>query len=745
MAVGVFSSLCLLFECSLAQSVADYCVRLSATVYTNPPEIRLSWTADTQAISYTVYRKEVDSTDWGSSLDLPASSTNYSDVSVVTGHAYEYRVTKLAATYGGDGYVCAGIEVPLSEFRGKLILIVDSTQATSLATELDRLQQDLVGDGWTVLRRNVSRMSVSPADTGGTAWTARSNEVYNVKSIVMNEYIADPSKVKGIFLFGRVPVPYSGLIYPDDHTDHRGAWPADVYYGEIDGDWTDTVADSTAATDPRNDNVPGDSKFDFNRPPSSVELQVGRVDLANLPAFSLNETELLRRYLGKNHSYRHKIITIDRRALIDDHLNILSGQAIAVSGWRNFAPCVGASNTFTGDWLTTLSSQSYLWGYGCGGGTYTSCSGVASTAQLATNDPHVIFTALFGSYFGDWDTTDNLLRASISTPTYTLTSVWSARPHWLFHHMALGETIGFSARLTQNNVNLYFPNRNPREVHIALMGDPTLRMHPVGPASSLTIARNSTHGVDLCWTSSTDTVAGYHVYRAATSAGPFTRLNSSLIVGTNYTDPVVTSDTYMVRAVKLEVSASGSYWNASQGIFGALPPNRPPVAPDRQAATPQGHALHLAIEKLLAGASDPDGDTLSISGVSATSTNGGIVSLTASDIVFEPDAGFFGNDRFSYTVADGRGGVTVVQVDVNVVPEDQISPNIIMAPVILPNGHFYVGFAGIPFFSYTIQYSAHIEGPWTTLTNISAGTNGLFDFEDPSENVPARFYRCAEP
>ena len=58
---------------------------------------------------------------------------------------------------------------------------------------------------------------------------------------------------------------------------------------------------------------------------------------------------------------------------------------------------------------------------------------------------------LFGSYFGDWDSTNNLLRAAIATPTYTLTCAWVGRPSWYFHHMALGETIGFSTMLSQNN------------------------------------------------------------------------------------------------------------------------------------------------------------------------------------------------------------------------------------------------------------------------------------------------------
>jgi len=102
---------------------------------------------------------------------------------------------------------------------------------------------------------------------------------------------------------------------------------------------------------------------------------------------------------------------------------------------------------------------------------------------------------------------------------------------------------------------------------MGLMGDPTLRMHVVAPPSALGIRTNGAGGVDLNWNASPDTVVGYHVYRAPTVAGPFTRLNGSLLTSTNYTDPVVTTNVYMVRAVKLEVSGSGSYYNASQGIF----------------------------------------------------------------------------------------------------------------------------------------------------------------------------------
>ena len=76
----------------------------------------------------------------------------------------------------------------------------------------------------------------------------------------------------------------------------------------------------------------------------------------------------------------------------------------------------------------------------------------------------------------------NFLRAPLGSTTYTLTSSYGSRPHFFVHHMALGETIGFTTRLTQNNAGGYEPvGIGSRLVHTALHGDPTLRMHPVIP------------------------------------------------------------------------------------------------------------------------------------------------------------------------------------------------------------------------------------------------------------------------
>jgi hypothetical protein len=528
----------------------DRCVLVGAEVRKSPPQIELRWTADPKAGAYNVFRKSPSDSTWaeiGETLD--GKDTRYVDTAVQAGVAYEYKILKSGMAgekaYKGSGYLQAGIDVPLCDQRGKALLIVDAAQAAPLADGLKRLQRDLAGDGWTVLRHDVAP-DAKPAD---------------VKAWIKETYDADPKNVRTVFLFGRVPVPYSGDLNPDGHGDHRGAWPADAYYGDMDGTWTDAVVDSPKASRAENRNLKEDGKFDPSQLPSPVELQVGRVDLSQMPAFKKTETELLQRYLDKDHAYRHGTLQAERRGLICDKFGDFRGEAFVSSGWRNFAPLIGDEQVHAADWFTTLGADSYLVAQGSGAGGYQSCAGVGTTADFAAKPTKAVFTLLFGSYFGDWDSRDNLLRAPLASESHGLVSVWAGRPHWYLHPMGLGETIGYCARLTQNNRGLYAPTGGfPGGVHIALMGDPTLRLHRVLPPSSPVLK-----GTTLSWAASPDAGATYHVYSAADETGPFTRLTESAIKETTVT--VAKATVYMVRAVKLETGPSGSYVNASQGVF----------------------------------------------------------------------------------------------------------------------------------------------------------------------------------
>ena len=129
------------------------------------------------------------------------------------------------------------------------------------------------------------------------------------------------------------------------------------------GAWTDSSVNNTNAEYARNWNVPGDGKFDPSSFPAAVELQVGRVDLSNFTAFDKSEKELLRQYLNKDHNFRHKLITAERRGLIHDSTGIRGGEAFAASAWRVFAPLFGPGSVTAvpiGKWFPTLTAQSYL-------------------------------------------------------------------------------------------------------------------------------------------------------------------------------------------------------------------------------------------------------------------------------------------------------------------------------------------------------------------------------------------------
>jgi hypothetical protein len=551
-----------------------YAVEVSATVQTAPAQITLQWAADPYATSYTISRKTPAATAWTQLTSLGGSINSWSDPNVANGGSYEYAITKSTSLgYKGTGYILAGINAPMIENRGKLVLIVDNTHAAALANELARLQQDLVGDGWTVIRHDVARTATPP----------------QIKNLIKNAYNSDPTNVKSVFLFGHVAVPYSGNYYPDGHPDHQGAWTADSYYGDMDGTWTDSTVNNSGAEKLWNRNVPGDGKFDQSDLPSDIELAVGRVDLYNMTCFSnkawsRSELDLLRAYLNKNHNFRHGRIVVPRRGLVCDNFGESGGEAFASSGWRNFAPFFGAQNNVQvayGQYFNTLRDNGYLWSYGTGGGSWYTCNGVGSSDDFANTEIKTVFTAYLGSYFGDWDNESAFLRAPLGSG-YALASAWAGRPHWFFHPMALGETIGTATKLSQNNRygGLYAAqNWGTRQVHISLLGDPTLRMHPVIPPYNV-----AANGGTITWSPSNDTaIQGYNVYRANSLNGPFAKISGATPVPTLFfVDPApVSGAVYMVRTVKLEQSGSGTYLNLSQGIFssGSIVPDPTPTAP----------------------------------------------------------------------------------------------------------------------------------------------------------------------
>ncbi|HTG45953.1 MAG TPA: fibronectin type III domain-containing protein [Verrucomicrobiae bacterium] len=367
----------------------------------------------------------------------------------------------------------------------------------------------------------------------------------------------------------------------------------------MDGAWTDATVNTQTAERDVNWNVPGDGRFDQSTLPSPVELMMGRVDLSNLTCFSnksnsRSELDLLRQYLNKDHAFRHGELPVERRGLICDNFADKGDDPIGGSAWRAFPGFFGADNVNEVGWdgfLPAATQGSYLWSYGSGGGSYYYSMGVATSDDFALQDVKVVFAMFMGSYFGDWNNESNYLRAALGSG-WVLASSYSGFPHSIYFPMGIGEPIGYSMWLSQNNHTngLYEPwVQGTSQVHVSLLGDPSLRMFPVKPVANL--ASLPEPGVArLSWNAPAEAnLEGYLIYRSASAAGPFQKITPSPITATTFTDiPLAGTYTYFVRAVKLETSASGTFLNPSQAAFanvtvtGAAP--NPPEMPTVSAA-----------------------------------------------------------------------------------------------------------------------------------------------------------------
>ena len=141
--------------------------------------------------------------------------------------------------------------------------------------------------------------------------------------------------------------------------------------------------------------------------------------------------------------------------------------------------------------------------------------------------------------------------------------------------------------------------------------------------------------------------------------------------------------------------------------------------------------------------------------VTATNPAGANVSftVTATDacdpsptVVSDPPSGFLfqaGTNTVTSYAYDSSGNSNTCSFLVIVTAATAPPLDIVSGPDILSNGHFHIGYAGSPGYSYTVEATADLTGSWTTLTNFTLGPSGLFDFEDPTEPPPpAQFYRA---
>lgn len=556
-------------EFVLGQTARDVAVEISAEIKSSGG-VDISWKSDPNAQKYYIFKRSSSKVDWLLLDSVSGTSTKFTDIYFSGGKPIEYRVAKKSSLYSffGNGYIMVGNKLAPKAKLGKLLLIIDSNYILPLNSQINEYKNQLQREGWEILSKVVLRTS----------------SVTSIKSWIKTQWDADSLNVKSIFLLGHVPVPYSGNYRPDGHTEHTGAWPADMYYGNFYSNWSDNNVNNTQASRSENQNIPSDGKFDISRvnPVGTsfsaiqfAQIPVGRVDMYGMTSFG-NDTFLIKRYLNKDLNFRRGKHKAASRGLIDDNFGYFSSEAFASGGFRNFSVHCKDS-IFEKDYRTTMANQSYLLSYGCGAGSYVNCAGVASSNDFVTDSLLNPFTMMFGSYFGDWDNTDNMLRAPLASKGWGLANVWSGRPYWMLHECALGAPLA-SATLTSVN-SYYFYNAAGFQsgVHTALMGDPTLTMYPLAALQNSKAIAKCTDMVRFRWDLHEDNVDSVLIEELV--SGNWKKVKITIGSDTSISvKSTVGSHTYSIRPLKLMKTASGSWWQYGAREYSTISLNIPAKA-----------------------------------------------------------------------------------------------------------------------------------------------------------------------
>jgi PKD repeat protein len=194
----------------------------------------------------------------------------------------------------------------------KFAVIVNTTLYDQIREALDQYIEDLVADEYTVKLIKI---------TGGTA--------EDMRSLLAGEYALG---MAGCVLIGDLPIAwYESECW--DEKEHE-EFPCDLFYLDLDGQFTDTDADGI---------------YDTHTGDITPEIWLGRLTASPLTMGGSNEVELLKNYFRKNHLYRTGRLPIDARGLvyIDDDW---AGDSI---GWNADVGNAYSTRTLVADPYTT--------------------------------------------------------------------------------------------------------------------------------------------------------------------------------------------------------------------------------------------------------------------------------------------------------------------------------------------------------------------------------------------------------
>jgi len=413
-----------------------------------------------------------------------------------------------------------------------------------------------------------------------------------IRSAIQAIHTAYPGELKNVVMLGRVPVARSGTsdFFGADGHGNQAPYGTDAFYADLDGELGTHWSDSSVNGGPWY-NLQGDQQFDKNKISQvgngRVELGFGRIDL------SLDikmEWQALKAYFDKLHRYKTASADFQPGRRVADRLSFPNVRDTSIMSMpsvvgmdnidviaKNTPPAVNGGEDR--DAAYSAVQGPYLFYFKGGEGPSIGDGGRA------------VFWTGMQSHYGYWYKS-GLMAKRLAEDSFALSwtwDIWGLR--YIYHRMGMGldaadmmkQSINNQGWSTTGTYSYKFTNTSNGDFHGSLymnhIGDPALRLFMFAPPSRLNVVKNGAQ-TNLSWTASPDpSVSGYHVYRRPVGNGSYARLTSTPQAGTAYVDSSVSAGNhyYMVRAVRLETTGGGTFFNASLGISQTLDFDNPPA------------------------------------------------------------------------------------------------------------------------------------------------------------------------
>ncbi|MDB6124904.1 MAG: Lysozyme [Pedosphaera sp.] len=216
---------------------------------------------------------------------------------------------------------------------------------------------------------------------------------------------------------------------------------------------------------------------------------------------------------------------------------------------------------------------------------------------------------------------------------------------------------------------------------------------------------------------------------------------AALVGGEVFT--LFSASSYGGAFVSFNLPVLGAGLNWYTGLLktnGTLKVNRKPAANLLAFTNTAPTVLQIPFATLIANATDADGDTLTVVGLTLTTTNGIPLATNATSITYSNRASV--TDQFSYTITDGRGGsaigvVSIVNIGSNPSAQFVSQPGV-------NGGSTLLQFSATPGWTYYLDRSTNLM-TWKTIWTNVAPPGGSFnytdDFHDLGTPTSPAFYR----